>query len=96
MEKKFVIVPLGGNSFITNKPQSAGDGITPNGWTGWNDEKKEYHIYFKIKADAVLSLSLLCRKTCKEAPNGRFRWQPAQKKFLWAPMKPPPAMWMWR
>ena len=44
MEKKFVIVPLGGNSFITNKPQSAGDGITPNAWTGWNDEKKEYHI----------------------------------------------------
>lgn len=67
MEKKFVIVPLGGNSFITNKPQSAGDGITPNGWTGWNDEKKEYHIYFKTKTDAVLSLSLLCRKTRKNA-----------------------------
>ena len=44
MEKKFVIVPLGGNSFITNKPQSAGDGITPNGWTGWNDEKNTISI----------------------------------------------------
>ena len=51
MEKKFVIVPLGGNSFITNKPQSARDGITPNGWTGWNDENSHV-IEYSLKLDS--------------------------------------------
>lgn len=63
MDKKFIIVPLGGNSFITNKPQSERDGITPSGWTGWKNENYEYHIYFKPSVDAKLTLTLLCRKT---------------------------------
>lgn len=63
MSEKFIIVPLGGNSFITNKPQSQRDGITPTGWTGWNDPALEYHIYFKPKKAAKLTLTLLCRKT---------------------------------
>ncbi len=63
MEENFIIVPLGGNSFITNKEQSAKDGITPAGWTGWKNEKDEYHIFFKPARAAELTLTLLCRKT---------------------------------
>lgn len=62
MEKKFIIVPLGGNSFITNKPQSEEDGITPDGWTDWSDSKHEYHIYFKSKKDAKLTITLMCEE----------------------------------
>lgn len=63
MEQKFIIVPLGGNSFITNKPQSDEDGITPNGWTDWSDSNKEYHIFFKTNKDATLTLTLMCENT---------------------------------
>ena len=63
MTEPFVIVPLGGNSFITNKPQSRGDGITPDGWRAWSNPEDEYHIYFKIKETACLTLTLLCEKT---------------------------------
>jgi hypothetical protein len=63
MENKFIIVPLGGNSFITNKPQSAEDNITPEGWESWNNPEFEYHIFFKPAVDAKLTLTLLCEKT---------------------------------
>ena len=65
--KNFVIVPLGGNSFITNKPQSREDGITPEGWTGWKSPEDEYHIFFKTSAEKTVSLTLLCRKTKESA-----------------------------
>lgn len=63
MNEPFVTVPLGGNSFITNKPQSREDGVTPEGWERWNDPADEYHIYFKIARPATLRCVLLCRRT---------------------------------
>lgn len=63
MSEKFIIVPLGGNSFVTNKIQCERDGITPAGWENWNNGQWEYHIYFKTAVDASLTLTLLCRKT---------------------------------
>lgn len=70
METKMIIVPLGGNSFITNKPQSAEDSITPEGWENWNSEQNEYHIFFKSAVDATLTLTLLCAKTQAAAVIG--------------------------
>lgn len=62
MSKKYVDVPLGGNSFITNKPQSAPDHITPSGWRRWSNSKYEYHVYFKTAAEADVRLKLLISK----------------------------------
>lgn len=62
MSKKYVDVPLGGNSFITNKPQSAPDHITPGGWRRWSNSKYEYHVYFKTAAEADVRLKLLISK----------------------------------
>ena len=59
--EKYIIVPLGGNSFITNKPQSAEDDITPEGWENWSDAEHEYHIFFKPAVDADITLTLLCK-----------------------------------
>lgn len=56
--KNYVDIPLGGNSFITNKPQSADDHITPGGWRHWSNPKYEYHIYFKPAVSADISLKL--------------------------------------
>ena len=67
MDKKYIIVPLGGNSFIVNKDQSARDNILPDGWHDWNNENLEYHVYFKPAVDAHLRLTLLCRKTLSPA-----------------------------
>ena len=67
MKNKNVIVPLGGNSFIINKPQSRGDGITPNGWASFNNPDDEYHIYFKTSVAAKARLVLLCRKAAADA-----------------------------
>ena len=59
MENKFIIVPLGGNSFITNKPQSERDGITKEGWEQWDCAEHEYHVFFKPAVDATLTLTLI-------------------------------------
>ena len=67
MEERYIIVPLGGNSFIVNKEQSAPDGITPAGWTGWKDGNSEYRIFFKIKRPARLRPVLLMKKTASNA-----------------------------
>ncbi|MBQ7847378.1 MAG: DUF3472 domain-containing protein [Clostridia bacterium] len=67
MENKFIIVPLGGNSFITNKPQSQRDDITREGWTDWSNAEYEYHIFFKPAVDAKLTLTLLCNETAADA-----------------------------
>lgn len=63
MNEKFVTVPLGGNSFVTNKPQSREDHITPAGWTRWDSAEDEYHVYFKPAVRADVRCYLLCRKT---------------------------------
>lgn len=63
MSEKFIVVPLGGNSFVTNKRQCERDGITPAGWENWNNGNWEYHIYFKTAVDAELTLTLLCHET---------------------------------
>lgn len=62
MKKNYIDVPLGGNSFITNKPQSAEDHITPDGWRRWSNPKYEYHVYFKPAVDAEISLKLMIHK----------------------------------
>lgn len=67
MEGKNITVPLGGNSFIKNKPQSDRDNITPEGWEHWNNPSLIYHIYFKPAVDATLRLTLLCKKTKADA-----------------------------
>lgn len=65
MKKNHIDVPLGGNSFITNKPQSANDHITPDGWRRWSNSKYEYHVYFKPAVDANISLYLYIKKAKK-------------------------------
>ena len=50
-----ILVPLGGNSFITNKPQSQRDDITPDGWTAWENGDYEYHIFFKPAVAATIA-----------------------------------------
>ncbi len=65
--EKYIIVPLGGNSFITNKPQSAEDNITPEGWENWSNAEYEYHIFFKPAIDADIALTLLCNPTTSPA-----------------------------
>lgn len=67
MNEKSVVVPLGGNSFITNKPQSREDHVTPAGWERWSDPQDEYHVYFKTSTEADVRLFLLCRKTAAPA-----------------------------
>ncbi|MBQ2750502.1 MAG: DUF3472 domain-containing protein [Clostridia bacterium] len=57
--EKMILVPLGGNSFITNKPQSQQDDITPDGWTAWENAEYEYHIFFKPAVSATISPVLL-------------------------------------
>ena len=57
--EKMILVPLGGNSFITNKPQSQRDDITPDGWTEWENGDYEYHIFFKPAVAATISPVLL-------------------------------------
>ncbi len=58
MSKKFITVPLGGNSFITNKPQSKNDNITPDGWEKWANKKYSYSVYFKTAIAATLDIYL--------------------------------------
>lgn len=56
---KMILVPLGGNSFITNKLSRSSDGITAEGWQNWSDADAEYHIFFKSAVDATVSPVLL-------------------------------------
>jgi len=58
MIEKFIEVPLGGNSFLTNKPQSAEDNITPEGWEHWTSSNDIYSIFYKPSVDAASQLSL--------------------------------------
>ncbi len=58
MADKFIEVPLGGNSFITNKPQSERDGITAKGFENWSNENYTYCVYFKPAVDAELTIYL--------------------------------------
>lgn len=58
MADKFIEVPLGGNSFITNKPQSEEDGITAKGFENWSNENYTYCVYFKPAVDAELTIYL--------------------------------------
>ena len=58
MANKFIEVPLGGNSFITNKPQLERDRITPKGFENWTNENYTYCVYFKPAVDAELTIYL--------------------------------------
>ena len=71
MSTKSILVPLGGNSFVTNKSQCERDGITPAGWENWTNDRWEYHIYFKPAIEAELTLTMLCHKT---EHASRIRW----------------------
>lgn len=64
---KKIEVPLGGNSFIMNKYQSAEDNITPDGWKGWDNPDYIYSVFFKSAVDAKIKVYLLMNAAQSES-----------------------------
>lgn len=53
-----VVVPLGGNAFITQKAANANEVITANGLGNWNSPESVISVYFRVENPGTMAISL--------------------------------------
>uniref|UniRef100_A0A914EBZ4 DUF5077 domain-containing protein n=1 Tax=Acrobeloides nanus TaxID=290746 RepID=A0A914EBZ4_9BILA len=51
-----LVVPLGGNSFITKKSVNSQAAVTTNGWINWSSASEVFSVYFRINTPGILKL----------------------------------------
>jgi hypothetical protein len=54
-----IIVPLGGNSWVTAKSKNGDEKVTDNGWTNWQFADAIFSTYVKIQKPGTLKLSVV-------------------------------------
>ncbi len=51
-------IPLGGNTYITQKSKTEEEKVTNNGLINWNNQEAQYSVFFRTAKTGSLSLSL--------------------------------------
>jgi len=54
-------VPVGGNTFLTQRGEGSQDGVNRRGGLGWQDPQSVFSVYFRVDRPAELDLSLLLK-----------------------------------